>query len=198
METAEKARGLKPDLRADMNALLETARADFARLAQNFLVEDISLQDFQQEFAQTMLDAHARAASLGRRLAGDMPRFGFFGDRLLAMDVVRAERGYLDGFTIALRDGKLSESEAILRAQSYAGRVLGTANEAFVSASGESLFTWVLGAPETGHCAECPAIAAGSPYTRQTLPTYPRRNETPCLFRCTCYLRREDGVRGFA
>jgi len=47
---------------------------------------------------------------------------------------------------------------------------------------------WKLGTPKTEHCPDCLDIAAGSPYTKETLPTTPGAGHTRCLTRCYCSL----------
>lgn len=49
------------------------------------------------------------------------------------------------------------------------------------------LIEWRLGAAER-HCLDCPLIAANGPYTRDTLPTWPRSGGTQCRSRCLCSL----------
>lgn len=50
-----------------------------------------------------------------------------------------------------------------------------------VGAPDGGLIWWRLG-EVVNHCAECPIIAANSPYTRESLPTVPRAGATPCVF----------------
>lgn len=85
----------------------------------------------------------------------------------------------------------------VKRAILYAGRLTGTANEAWVAALPVgTLIDWVLGRTEN-HCGMCPELAANSPWTTETLPTKPGMNQTPCLFFCDCELRASDGGMGF-
>lgn len=49
------------------------------------------------------------------------------------------------------------------------------------------LIWWHLG-EVVNHCAECPIIAANSPYTQDSIPTVPRAGATPCRASCKCYL----------
>jgi len=48
------------------------------------------------------------------------------------------------------------------------------------------IITWMLGAAD--HCFECPVISLNSPYTRESLPTWPGAGVTPCRSRCACWL----------
>lgn len=47
---------------------------------------------------------------------------------------------------------------------------------------------WILD-PEAEHCADCPGLAAASPWLCALLPTYPGAGETQCLRNCQCALR---------
>lgn len=51
----------------------------------------------------------------------------------------------------------------------------------------QALLDWVLD-PAADHCVDCPQIAIGGPYTRETLPTVPGAGDTACLTRCRCRL----------
>jgi len=48
------------------------------------------------------------------------------------------------------------------------------------------LIWWRLGAAD--HCIDCPVLAINSPYTRGSLPTWPRAGETTCRQWCACHL----------
>jgi len=48
---------------------------------------------------------------------------------------------------------------------------------------------WIL--KEAKHCDECIRYAAGSPYTKKTLPAVPRDGTSRCLSNCRCELRFE-------
>lgn len=42
--------------------------------------------------------------------------------------------------------------------------------------------------PPAEHCEDCPELAKGSPYTKDTLPTHPAQGDTKCLRNCKCFL----------
>lgn len=46
---------------------------------------------------------------------------------------------------------------------------------------------WNLGESDK-NCEDCVTLASNSPYTRDTLPTYPAAGDTKCLTSCHCYL----------
>ena len=52
--------------------------------------------------------------------------------------------------------------------------------------SDTTLIWWNLW-PPAQHCWQCPEIAAGSPYTKRTLPTLPG-HDVACMRKCKCFL----------
>ncbi len=46
---------------------------------------------------------------------------------------------------------------------------------------------WTLD-DEAEHCEDCPALAAGSPYTIEAIPTWPAQGDTECLDHCRCVI----------
>lgn len=50
------------------------------------------------------------------------------------------------------------------------------------------VWDWVLDPMAFRHCPDCPVLAAGSPYTSETLPAIPGDGHTRCLDRCRCHL----------
>lgn len=153
-----------------------------------------------------LLMAHERAAQYGRHLAGDFSSTDDL-DKEFAEHVMDGEKSFLDSFVQDIKDGRynvttpdgkttLDEQKIAARAGLYAGRLTGTANQAWIGAlDAETLIYWVLGGNEN-HCGACPELAEGGPYTPATLPTVPGANETPCLFYCYCHLEA-NGVTSF-
>lgn len=190
---------------SDMDRLTNSTIRRVNRLVTRLQSEKITLPEFQADFHDLLVEKHARAAFLGRTRAGDKAPFEA-DDLQFGALIAEDEAKFLDRFvlemllkkpTVSHDDGSLDFARIRARAQMYAGRLTGTANQTFVLASDEKeLFDWILGATE--HCEVCPAIASAGPYTTYTLPTYPRANQTPCLFNCDCTLkRRSDGKLGF-
>ena len=58
------------------------------------------------------------------------------------------------------------------------------------------LIYWTLHPAE--HCVNCLELAAGSPYTKETLPTFPKRGDTQCLTNCKCTLELSTRLRALA
>lgn len=187
---------------ARMQALVDGTRKRMNKLVLDYSTGNLGGRQFGQAMDKLLLDRHTRAAKLGRNRAGDMAPSLI--DQIEGHRVMQGERAYLRKFTQDLLDGRYTDPEAgvdskavLRRAHSYAGRMSGTANEAFVSASAAYLLTWHLGAVEE-HCDDCPRYAAGSPYKWDEMPTVPGANATQCKFNCACSLKRSDGVTGFS
>ena len=74
----------------------------------------------------------------------------------------------------------------------YADSLRGMGYNGMVAGAGTLLnIYWVLdklSGRRSPHCEDCIMIAAGNPYSWQTLPTTPRAGDTQCLFRCYCGL----------
>ena len=160
-------------------------------------------REFGKRLTEILAERHGAAAALGRQRAGSKGKRTRLDD-YVGVTVMQREQAHLGKFVQEIllgrytdEDGNAKVSQLKRRAESYLGRMVGTANETFVMASGkEALFTWVLGGAEK-HCSACPSLAAGSPYTSRTLPTMPKKNQTPCLMNCLCHLLRDDGMKGF-
>lgn len=119
---------------------------------------------------------------------------------------IAEEQKYLSGFRSDIEAGDLvnvSPDAIRARADLYTGKgnnLYQTGkNAAF--AGQEVLIWWELGIPMTDHCFSCPELAAGSPYTPETLPTFPGAGDTECLTNCYCSLtyefKNEDGDSEF-
>lgn len=167
------------------------------RLAKN----DITVSEWHFAMNDFLRQGHIDAHKVGQLFAGlDNPITGFADHRGRA--VADAQSYYLTGFYNDLRAGKFGapgaddfrEDAAYYRSRMYLGAMRGTAGMGFVDVSPFSAtFTWHLGAKD--HCSDCPELAAGSPYTKDTLYTTPGAGDTPCLGYCDCELERDDGAR---
>ena len=105
--------------------------------------------------------------------AGEIPR-DKFGNRL---------PGYKQQqWSYAQRAGMYPDS---LKAMRYNGMVRG-------AGSNMEIF-WVLGAPQTVHCVDCPALTNRA-WTGQTLPTVPGAGDTKCGWKCYCHLEFRQKV----
>lgn len=162
---------------------------------------EAAIDRFGERMTDFLERAHTHATYLGRYRAGDTAPTDV-DDRAFAAQVVRGEDAFLARFEDALRDGRYTDedgnlkTEAILaRAGLYLRRVRGTANEAWALATPGEI-AWEID-PAAENCEDCLRYAEGSPYTWETLPTYPRAGRSVCLTGCKCILVAEDGQKSF-
>jgi len=190
-------------MHAEFLALHQATREQLAALVRDRAAGSLWPASFGTAALDVLARAHAEAVVIGRQHAGLLPLL-FDADHRFAEAVVTEEAGYLRGFVEDLTAGRYDteDGEGVAaverRAQLYADRLCGTANEAWSYAlPAETLFTWELGAQDEANCDECPARAAGGPYTWGELPGHPGDNSTPCLFSCRCRLITDSGQEGF-
>jgi hypothetical protein len=184
-----------------VSSYLATLLRDIAPRATNDLCEvwmrTRDSDKFGVDLFELLTKYHTVAVYEGRKRAGDRtpPEDD---DRRFAETVMRSEDPFIAEFQADLDAGKYDDrgvQPIMRRAQYYLKRVMGTANEAWALTTPGGIW-WVMGGAED-HCPDCPRLAAQSPYTALTLPTYPRACETQCLFNCKCFLRAEDGSHSF-
>lgn len=189
---------------SDYAALQASTADDLARLASSLASETIGSTEWYLRFANILLERHADAWVLGRRLAGDSSPYDVV-DELVGRAKADQENEWLMRFLGDVEsgryrddDGRLMEAQVAARSRMYSGKLRGTANEAFVEASpADEEFEWRLGGVEA-HCSDCPELAAMSPWRKDELGTWPGDAGTPCLTNCKCRLVREsDGLSGF-
>lgn len=188
----------KRPTQVDYDDMVRKRRRELRLITEQLARRDMTPRDWADRFDAILYTGHSRAWFLGRGLSGDLRDFGA-DDRLAGIAAKDKDSEFLQAFQDALdakdpkyydADGLLRQSAVMNRANLYLGRMRGTAGEAFVAASSdEDLFDWILGATEK-HCDDCPALAALSPYTKDTLFSYPGDGDTECLGNCRCYLRR--------
>lgn len=175
-----------------------------ARRALWKLVDDlrngiIDIPQFNERVEAVLFDAHSRASVIGRHISGDLAPINAE-DRMLASLNMDRQKTFLERFLSDIEggrytaeDGRLIRSAVNNRLQLYASATRGTMHESFVAVSPrDSVFDWILIAEN--NCDDCPIIAAGSPYTKLTLPSFPGDGSTQCLTNCKCVLLRDDGV----
>lgn len=170
------------------------------------LVQDLARSGdtdvFGDRFLNVLEELHLTATVAGRSRAGDLSPQDI-DDRRFAETVVAGEDFYLASFLNDLDDGRyrdeegtLSENAVLARSRMYLNKAKATANETWALTDGGP-FHWILGEPETGHCDECPALAALSPFALHEIPTYPRGGDTSCMMNCLCVLRGPSGTTSF-
>jgi hypothetical protein len=184
------------------DTLIHETRRSVRLLAAQAAAGTLTPEQFGDRMAELLEGAHTQAVVIGRQHAGDRAPEEE-DDRKFGVRVVDSEAEFLAGFVADLERGRYTDPETgdvqtgavQQRALLYAGRVSGTANEAWgLSQETDAGLVWNLGASD--HCADCPGLAAGSPYTPASLPTWPRMSGTACLSNCTCTVTA-DGAEGF-
>lgn len=201
-QTSDK--GAKPEAHEQFAALHSDTAERLATLAHQWAAEYWTPGTWAGEMDAILLDAHTQAVVIGRQHAGDDAPLEA-DDREFAIPIVAGENAYLQGFREALERGEFNredgtrDGEAVARRASlYAGRLTGTANQAFTATlPADTLIWWVLGAEDDSTCDLCPVYSDGSPYEAAIMDAWPGSNSTPCLSRCRCHVRTESGQRGF-
>jgi GNAT superfamily N-acetyltransferase len=165
-------------MKAELSGVLNTHMAAFD-------TGKISAGQLASRLKTDLAAAQRRAFELGLRASGWTSGLQEADEKWLA-GARRQEWRYLNSFMEDLANGTLkmsAEDRLGLYKQTvdsffWAGRVDGMPKE--------TLIYWRLGAAE--HCADCLDFAAGSPYTRETLPSTPRAGDSACLSNCLCHL----------
>jgi hypothetical protein len=182
-----------------LNALLERTWDTLADLARQVASGEITPAEFGDRMAAALETAHAAAVVLGREHGGDdAPQDQ--DDRRFAERMVDQEAEFLAGFVADLEsghytgDGAAAAAAIERRAEMYGNALVGTALAVWVlTLPPTTLYWWRLG-PAEKNCGDCPSRAAGSPYTRGTLPEW---GTAECLSYCKCFVETGDGQRGF-
>lgn len=152
-------------------------------LTRRMYAQDITLTQWQASVASELKDAHLAQAMFARGGKANMgaAQFGRVGATL------RDEYGFLAAFADDIAAGRVSEAQALARIRQY-GRATRQSywNEYRIASPG--MVAWRLNPAE--HCPDCLALAAGSPYRADQLPTVPGAGSTRCRGNCKCTLER--------
>jgi len=189
------------ELLALLLALRKAMAAALTLLLLQFGRNEITPQQFGDDALKLLADYNSQAAALGRELggadeAGDS-------DAILGEAVAYEQASYLAGFVNDIEDGKYGppgaiDEEAIgKRSLLYADRLVGTANTAWVNFLSVGTLIYWLDAGGVNECSDCEALALGSPYKPEELPTTPGSGGTACMFNCRCNLQTDHGDKGF-
>lgn len=168
------------------------------------LVRTKNVDAFSVRIVRLLEDLHVGAIWRGRILGGDRSRIDF-PDRYFARQILEEQITYFEDFLAKIDagfytrpDGSLSYDAIQNRLRYYIERARGSANDAFLAASGNAEeWDWLLGPAE--HCDDCLIFASLSPLRTDQLWTTPGGCQTACKSKCKCRLkRRSDGKDGFA
>lgn len=162
----------------------------------------ITLEQWQIATAAELKDAHLAQAIFG---AGGVDNLDTVAQGRVAETLVK-EYGYLSQFAQDIVDEDVSEAQAIARSHQYGnstqqnywrefvlvGLILfGASSLLGATPPAPAKIIWTLHPAE--HCPDCLSLAAGSPYTAATLPTYPGAGGTQCRANCKCSLEPDLG-----
>lgn len=192
------AEGLKDRLHGIALQALEEAKRREAQKALP-VEEDDPVRVFGEMFQSELAKGFANAWRMGRMLNGYEEPLNE-GERLKGLAYADAEAEFIHELMLDIMGGKYNgphgESSLKARCTLYARKTRGVANEAFVETGPDGAeYDWVMLAME--HCVDCPDMAELSPWTRNTLWTYPGMGDTECMTNCKCVLQRDDGQGGF-
>jgi len=131
-------------------------------------------------------DGWQKAYEFGVRSVGNP--FGIWEEDKSWLKGAEAEEfGYLGKFVDDIKNNELVMGLED-RLEMYTETLDGVFNHGKVDGSPDFVeIDWIL--RESRHCADCIRFAAGSPYTRKTLPAVPRDGSSRCLSSCMCELR---------
>lgn len=144
---------------------------------------NITVMQWQTAVASELKDAHLAQAMFAKGGRANMrpADFGRVGG------VLRDEFRFLDGFAQDIADGRQSRAQALARIKQY-GKATQQSYWREWALDTEGEIYWRLHPAE--HCQDCIDLANNSPYTADTLPTYPGAGETQCRGNCNCTLER--------
>lgn len=152
----------------------------------------VSLEQWQITGAAELKDAHLAQAmfAVGGRRNMTQENYGRVGHTL------RDQYQFLSNFAADIAAGNVSEAQAIARIEQY-GNVSQSSywREYALATPDDEVIWWDLNPGENCRASAggmgCVDIAAGSPYTKDTIPTHPGAGDTTCRGNCNCTERRE-------
>lgn len=174
---------------AEMRVHQQATYSTLENLTNSLYSGQITVQQWQLAVASELKDAHLAQAiyAVGGKLNMTQANYGRVGG------VLRDEYRYLTNFAQQIANGQISQAEAISRIRQYGNATQQSYWREFVEASTGEL-DWVLGVADHCHPSAgkygCVELAMGSPYTVDTIPTYPGAGETTCHGNCNCTVER--------
>lgn len=163
----------------------DATHATLESLTRSLYGGNLSLGQWQIAVASELKDAHLAQAmfAVGGRANMTSVEYGRVGQTL------REQYRFLDKFARAIADGTISEAQALARIDMYGESCKQSYWNEYIEKS-DGLLDWILGAVDENNCDDCPRIAAGSPYTKESIPASPADGSTQCKTRCRCYILR--------
>ena len=154
----------------------------------SFQKEEITAATLETMWRSEIKGAWEKAYLFGVRSVGNP--FGIWEEDKSWLKGAEAEEyGYLGKFVDDIEANALTMGIED-RLGMYSETLDGVFNHGKIDGSPEFVeITWLL--REAKHCDDCIRFAAGSPYTKKTLPAVPRDGTSKCLSYCRCELRFE-------
>jgi hypothetical protein len=173
---------------SDYDSLKEEFRNSLFGILEAYQRGEITQEVMESMWRSEIREAWEKAYGLGIRSVGNP--FGIWGeDRSWLKGAETEEFGYLGRFVEDIKKNELVMGMED-RLAMYAETLDGVYFHGKVDGSPEFVrIYWDL--KEARHCSDCIKYAAGSPYTKKTLPAVPRDGTSRCLSNCRCELRFE-------
>ncbi len=169
---------------SEMRVHQQATYATLEGLTNQLYAKQITLAQWQLGVASELKDAHLAQAMFGAGGRANMTfvEFGRVGQTL------REQYSFLNKFAADIAAGRQSQAQALARIRQYGNASAQSYYAEYVERRTGNIY-WRTTALES--CPTCLAYAAGSPYTKSTLPAYPCDGGTQCLANCKCYLSEE-------
>lgn len=187
---------------ADLTALWKETKGKLKDAVEEWALGGTEVASLGEKIKDLLTDAHSKAVFIGRQHGGDFSPFEA-DDTAYAAGIVNGEAEFLARFLADLESGRYVGDDGFLlldritgRAELYANKLVGTANESWSLTQGEGVwYWWRTGANES--CVDCLELEAASPFREDELPTVPGSCETACVMNCGCRLESSRGQSGF-
>ena len=145
----------------------------------------VDAADFEQTVRRSMTRHMIKSYVNGASSINNRFRFGPADTAFIAQRV-ESQLSFMRGFMRSVV-GDTGTMPLERRAGMYANFMDSVFIEGAVSQAPNGIIIyWRLNPAE--HCVTCLDLAEGSPYTKETLPTVPRRGDTRCITACKCTL----------
>jgi len=175
----------------EMQRVRDATVPELQDLTRRLYAGQISLPQWQTATAQVLADAHIAQSmfAVGGRANMTQANWGRVGG------VLQGQYRFLAEFAQAIANGEKSEAQALDQIAQYGRNTQQAFYREYAYATPDNqVIDWVLGVAD--HCRPsagkygCVELAAGSPYTADTLPTVPGAAATTCHGKCNCTIHR--------
>ena len=170
---------------ADYDSLKEEFKVALFGILGSYQRGEIKAEVMEEMWRSEIRNTWEKAYGLGIRSVGNP--FGVWEqDKTWLKGAEAEEFGYLGKFAEDIKKNELA-----MGIEDRLGMYVETLDSVYfhgqVEGSPEFVkIIWHL--RDSKHCNDCIKLAAGSPYTKTTLPTVPRSGDSRCLSNCKCFL----------